>query len=219
MAGVRLSAFLAPLVGSTGHGLAWYPASLKTALYRGGLQSGNANPLGKRLGHSICGDKPICSSVPILFGSCRPSNIPRDVRAVVVNSVNGVPRGWPLSHMRSKRFKRSSPLRENGNPPAAVRRESGIELVGAPLNDLTPRPVKVGSRFAMGCFGASSRFLLQAAATLRWSFSKQIGGPKHLFSAAITSALPPDTVASGVQKSNRKTPKPAARQVLECVHG
>ena len=117
------------------------PSLIKPALERCWADIGLPSPLSERLGLPSCVNNSVRSAVVCLGHNSSPSAIIRSVVAIIVNSVNRMLRGWPVSHVIVKGLERLSPSSAKTNASFSIIREIMVRLAKASFLNAAPRSV------------------------------------------------------------------------------
>ena len=113
--------------------------------------SGILGPVGDCFGLTFVSDPVVGVSVSSLHRHCRPLAVSRRVRAVVINSVDGISKPRLGTHIFEEISKAvlSSPPTANGYSATAIAMELGVKNRGASPNHSVPRVILPTARFAV----------------------------------------------------------------------
>ena len=132
------------------------------------------------------GDQAIAAQVSLLRLPKGPADVARLVVAIVINAIDGVPRGWLVTGFGQKPLKRFKPTLD---PPAPIAKPHAVARIDAALGHIFPALVFRRAALAVSGAPLSLDINLQAPAAASGSLS-QIARSNHYLCLALTKTEP-----------------------------
>jgi len=166
---------------------------------------------------------PICS----LFFPGRPAAIAGFVVPVIVDAVNGVFRGWRVTHVAVKGIKGIEPFRPHRDPSIPIVnlgqliRTTALRAfrIAHSVLHVLPSAPDLSSPLAMFMAAFFHDFSMQAAAALRSPIDQRLL-PRNGFVSAIAAATPTDSAIRGIRRSlnHGQSSESLTRQIFHWRH-
>ncbi len=172
-------------------------------------------PLSDCLRAALIGDGAIAACVAHLLSLCGPSAIFGRIRAIVVDTFDGMLSAWTRSHVGHKRHEVIGPTGAHGDTPAAIvpirliRWPETAGFRGGPnlvFQPVLAAAIAVRSSIQWACF------IVQASATLRAAQSQRLRGD-GLARPAVTDAIPFGKSGRLFPRFDHKTPESLPAQI------
>jgi len=165
-----------------------FPTTLNAIQYNVSFNANNVSPLAYRECLAAMGELENRSCIITLFLTCRPAAILRDIRAIVVNSIERLIRPW-FSHVSEEFFKTRLPSFADRDATPTVASVVLVFRSRAAVPHVAPNTKDASAAFPMDGHTFSSAFVVETPARLN-HFGLEVRVADHELPSAHATAVP-----------------------------